>query len=79
MQADFSLEDHTTFQQVLPIKTGRKAKRGREGVGGKKSPTKTETDATSTPLSSKLLHEKVYTCTPGGLLVEGWSVSVPVY
>ena len=90
MQADFSLEDQATFQQVLPLQqfmTGRRAKREKEGgkkapsrereggvggnkgpsreregsVGGKKTPTKFESESTSmTPLSSKLLHEKVH-------------------
>ena len=76
MQADFSLEDQATFQQVLPLEqfmTGRRARREKEGgkksasrereggVGGKKISTKFESESTSmAPLSSKLLHEKVH-------------------
>ena len=107
MQADFSLEDQSTFQQVLPLQqfmTGRRAKREREGgkkapsrvreggeggkkapsrvreggvggkkahsrvreggEGGKKAPSRPESEAiATTPFSSKLLHEKVHTCT----------------
>ena len=67
MQADFSLEDPGTFQQVLPLQElgpGRRPKKtaaaGRNGESGKKNLSSPSANNTSgPPVSSKLLHEKV--------------------
>lgn len=69
MQADFSLEDPATFQQVLPLQksvSSRKGKQEKEGRSGNKSPSTPEA-VDSTPLSSKLLHEKVHVGLSHGL------------
>ena len=70
MQADFTLEDPATFQQVLPVqelgggrsrtkKTAATATGGgaRNGEGGKKRPPSPLPGVA--PISFKLLHEKV--------------------
>ena len=65
MQADFHLEDPTTFQQVVPLQelgpgSRRTKKTARNGESGKKNLSSPSSSIpTAPPVSSTLLHEKV--------------------
>lgn len=65
MQADFSLKDQASFQQILPLDqfmAGRRSRKMREQQGERgKKVTKQPDKSCPHPLSSKLLHEEVHT------------------
>ena len=58
MQADFSLADQATFQQIMPLQLGSRSPKSKGKEKGRKH-SKPETSAPTNPVSTKLLHEKV--------------------